>query len=183
MLIRPATKTDLPAIMQLIHDLALYEKAPEQVETNEAEIGVALFADAPKVFCSIADHDGEVVGIAIWFLNFSTWQGKHGIYLEDLFIKPEHRGNGYGLAMLKQLATICNERGYGRFQWWVLDWNSPAIEFYKSQGAVAMDEWTVYRVSGEALKRLGSQKNQEIKRQVFALNLLVNLVLSLLANQ
>jgi GNAT superfamily N-acetyltransferase len=137
MLIRPATKADLPAIMQLIHDLALYEKAPEAVETNEAEIGAALFADDPKVFCSIADHDGEVIGIAIWFLNFSTWLGKHGIYLEDLFIKPEYRGN--------------------RFQWWVLDWNSPAIEFYKSQGAVAMDEWTVYRVSGDALKNLGSE--------------------------
>ena len=155
MLIRPATKDDLPAIMQLIHDLALYEKAPEEVETNEVEIGAALFADEPKVFCSIADHDGEVIGIAIWFLNFSTWQGKHGIYLEDLFIKPEFRGNGYGLAMLKHLAAICTERGYGRFQWWVLDWNTPAIEFYKSQGAVAMDKWTVFRVSGDALKELG----------------------------
>ena len=156
MLIRPATQTDLPAIMQLIHDLAVYEKAPDAVETNAAEIGAALFADEPKVFCSIADENGEVIGIAIWFLNFSTWQGKHGIYLEDLYIKPEYRGNGHGLAMLKHLAAICVQRGYGRFQWWVLDWNTPAIEFYKSQGAVAMDEWTVYRVSGDALKRLGS---------------------------
>ena len=156
MLIRPATQADLPAIMRLIHDLAVYEKAPDAVETNESEIGAALFAAEPKVFCSVADENGEVIGIAIWFLNFSTWQGKHGIYLEDLYIKPEYRGNGHGLAMLKYLASLCNERGYGRFQWWVLDWNTPAIEFYKSQGAIAMDEWTVYRVTGEALKKLGN---------------------------
>jgi len=142
--------------MRLIHDLAVYEKAPDAVETNESEIGAALFAAEPKVFCSVADENGEVIGIAIWFLNFSTWQGKHGIYLEDLYIKPEYRGNGHGLAMLKYLASLCNERGYGRFQWWVLDWNTPAIEFYKSQGAIAMDEWTVYRVTGEALKKLGN---------------------------
>ena len=154
--IKEGTPQDIPALLGLIKELALYEKAPEQVETNEAEIGAALFADQPKVFCSIADLDGEVIGIASWFLNFSTWQGKHGIYLEDLFIKEQHRGNGYGLAMLKHLAAICNERGYGRFQWWVLDWNTPSIEFYKSQGAVAMDEGTVYRVSGDALKRLGN---------------------------
>jgi len=156
MLIRPATKADLPAIMQLIHDLAEYEKAPEQVETNEREIAAALFAEQPKVFANVIEVGDQVVGIAIWFLNFSTWQGKHGIYLEDLYIKPEYRGNGYGLAMLKYLAALCVERGYGRFQWWVLDWNAPAIEFYKSQGAIAMDEWTVYRVSGDALTELGN---------------------------
>jgi len=156
MQIREAKQADSSAIMQLIHDLAVYEKAPEQVETNENEIAAALFADQPKVFANVIEVDSQVVGIAIWFLNFSTWQGKHGIYLEDLYIKPEYRGNGYGLAMLKYLAALCVERGYGRFQWWVLDWNTPAIEFYKSQGAIAMDEWTVYRVSGENLKKLGS---------------------------
>lgn len=155
MQIREAKQADSSAIMQLIHDLAVYEKAPEQVETNENEIAAALFADQPKVFANVIEVDSQVVGIAIWFLNFSTWQGKHGIYLEDLYIKPEYRGNGYGLAMLKYLAALCVERGYGRFQWWVLDWNTPAIEFYKSQGAIAMDEWTVYRVSGENLKKLG----------------------------
>jgi GNAT superfamily N-acetyltransferase len=93
--------------------------------------------------------------MAIWFLNYSTWQGKHGIYLEDLFIEPEFRGRGYGKALLQHLAKICNERGYGRFQWWVLDWNSPAIEFYRALGAEAMSEWTVYRVSGKPLKDLG----------------------------
>ena len=156
MLIREASPADVPAIMQLIHDLAEYEKAPQEVETNEGEIAAALFADQPKVFAHVIDLDGEVIGMAIWFLNFSTWQGRHGIYLEDLYVKPEYRGRGYGLAMLKYLAALCVERGYGRFQWWVLDWNTPAIEFYKSQGAIAMDEWTVYRVSGEALKRLGN---------------------------
>lgn len=157
MLIREASTADVPAIMQLIHDLAEYEKAPQEVETNEGEIASALFADQPKVFAHVIDLDGEVIGMAIWFLNFSTWQGKHGIYLEDLYVKPEYRGRGYGLAMLKHLAALCVERGYGRFQWWVLDWNTPAIEFYKSQGAIAVDEWTVYRVSGDALKRLGNQ--------------------------
>ena len=157
MLIREATPADVPAIMQLIHDLAEYEKAPHEVETNEGEIAAALFADQPKVFAHVIDLDGEVVGMAIWFLNFSTWLGKHGIYLEDLYVKPEYRGRGYGLAMLKYLAAICVQRGYGRFQWWVLDWNTPSIEFYKSQGAIAMDEWTVYRVSGQALKELGSK--------------------------
>lgn len=156
MLIREATPADVPAIMQLIHDLAEYEKAPQEVETNEGEIAAALFAGQPKVFAHVIDLDGEVVGMAIWFLNFSTWLGKHGIYLEDLYVKPEYRGRGYGLAMLKYLAAICVQRGYGRFQWWVLDWNTPSIEFYKSQGAIAMDEWTVYRVSGQALKELGS---------------------------
>lgn len=156
MLIRAAVKSDSTAIMQLIHDLAEYEKAPQEVQTNEAEISAALFSTDPKVFCNVIEVENDVVGIAIWFLNFSTWQGKHGIYLEDLYIKPDYRGQGFGLAMLKYLASVCVERGYGRFQWWVLDWNTPAIEFYKSQGAIAMDEWTVHRVSGENLKKLGS---------------------------
>jgi GNAT superfamily N-acetyltransferase len=101
--------------------------------------------------------DGETVGFAIWFLNYSTWQGKYGIYLEDLFIKPEFRGVGYGKALLKHLAKLCIENGYGRLQWWVLDWNKPAIDFYLSLGAKAMDEWTVFRVSGDALKKLADQ--------------------------
>ncbi len=142
--------------MQLIHDLALYEKAPLEVEATEKEIVETIFSENPMVFCDLVEVDGDVAGMAIWFLNYSTWQGKHGIYLEDLFVKPEYRGRGYGKALLQHLAQICNEKGYGRFQWWVLDWNSPAIEFYRSLGAVAMDEWTVYRVSGEELKRLGN---------------------------
>ena len=156
MKIRPARKEEVGIVLQLIHDLAHYEKAPNEVEATEKELLATIFIDNPKVFCDVVDVDGEIVGMAIWFLNYSTWQGKHGIYLEDLFIKPEYRGHGYGKALLKHLAKICDEKGYGRFQWWVLDWNSPAIEFYRSLGAVAMDEWTVYRVSGNALKELGN---------------------------
>ena len=155
MKIRPARKEEVGIVLQLIHDLAHYEKAPNEVEATEKELLATIFIDNPKVFCDVVDVDGEIVGMAIWFLNYSTWQGKHGIYLEDLFIKPEYRGHGYGKALLKHLAKICDEKGYGRFQWWVLDWNSPAIEFYRSLGAVAMDEWTVYRVSGNGLKELG----------------------------
>ena len=155
MKIRPARKEEVGIVLQLIHDLAHYEKAPNEVEATEKELLATIFIDNPKVFCDVVDVDGEIVGMAIWFLNYSTWQGKHGIYLEDLFIKPEYRGHGYGKALLKHLAKICDEKGYGRFQWWVLDWNSPAIEFYRSLGAVAMDAWTVYRVSGNALKELG----------------------------
>jgi len=155
MKIRPARKEEVGIVLQLIHDLAHYEKAPNEVEATEKELLATIFIDNPKVFCDVVEVDGEIVGMAIWFLNYSTWQGKHGIYLEDLFIKPEYRAHGYGKALLKHLAKICDEKGYGRFQWWVLDWNSPAIEFYRSLGAVAMDEWTVYRVSGNALKELG----------------------------
>ena len=122
-----------------------------------AQIERDFFGSQPKVFCEIAESGGEVAGFAIWFLNYSTWQGKHGIYLEDLFVKPQFRGQGLGKALLQRLAQICTENGYGRFQWWVLDWNEPSIEFYKSLGAVPMDEWTVYRVSGAALENLAAQ--------------------------
>ncbi len=155
MKIRPARQEEVGVVQQLIHDLAVYEKAPNEVEATEKELLETIFSSDPKVFCDLVEVDGEIAGMAIWFLNYSTWQGKHGIYLEDLFIKPEYRGRGYGKALLKHLAKICDDKGYGRFQWWVLDWNSPAIEFYRSLGAVAMDEWTVYRVSGQALKELG----------------------------
>jgi len=155
MQIRPARRDEVGIVLQLIHDLAVYEKAPNEVEATEKELLETIFSSDPKVFCDLVEVDGEIAGMAIWFLNYSTWQGKHGIYLEDLFIKPEYRGRGYGKALLKHLAKICDDKGYGRFQWWVLDWNSPAIEFYRSLGAVAMDEWTVYRVSGQALKELG----------------------------
>ena len=155
MKIRPARKDEASIILQLIKDLAEYEKAPDEVKAGEKEIIETIFADNPKVFCDLVEVDGDIAGMAIWFLNYSTWQGKHGIYLEDLYVKPEYRGRGYGKALLQHLASICNERGYGRFQWWVLDWNSPAIEFYRSLGAEAMSEWTVYRVSGLSLRRLG----------------------------
>ena len=155
-MIRPAKVGDLPEILQLIKDLAIYEKAEHEVLATVEELERTLFGEVPRVFAHVVEVDGKVVGIAIWFLNYSTWLGKHGIYLEDLYVQPEFRGQGFGLALLKELARICLERGYPRFQWWVLDWNSPAIEFYSSHGAVAMDEWTVHRITGEALKKLGS---------------------------
>jgi len=154
--IRPAKIQEVGEVLHLIQDLATYEKAPEQVEASEEDLLNTIFASDPRVFCDLVEVDGQIAGMAIWFLNYSTWQAKHGIYLEDLFIKPEYRGCGYGKALLKHLAKICDEKGYGRLQWWVLDWNSPAIEFYKSLGAEAMDEWTVYRTSGKALKDLGN---------------------------
>jgi GNAT superfamily N-acetyltransferase len=142
-------------VLQLIQDLATYEKAPDQVEASRDDLLNTIFAKEPRVFCDLVEVDGQIAGMAIWFLNYSTWQAKHGIYLEDLYIKPEFRAKGYGKALLKHLAQICDREGYGRLQWWVLDWNSPAIEFYRSFGAEAMDEWTVYRTSGQALKDLG----------------------------
>jgi GNAT superfamily N-acetyltransferase len=157
MQIRPATIGDTDEILALIYELAVYEKAPEEAKATRERIIESFFSPNPQVFCEIVEVEGVIAGFAIWFLNYSTWQGKHGIYLEDLFIRPEYRGRGYGKALLQHLAAICEERGYGRFQWWVLDWNTPAIEFYKSLGAVAMDEWTVYRVSGEPLTSLAKK--------------------------
>lgn len=157
MTIRLATIDDTDEILALIYELALYEKAPDEAKATREQIIESFFVDDPKVFCEIVEVDGVIAGFAIWFLNYSTWQGKHGIYLEDLFIRPQYRGRGYGKALLKHLAAICEERGYGRFQWWVLDWNEPSIEFYKALGAVAMDEWTVYRVSGQALRNLAQE--------------------------
>jgi GNAT superfamily N-acetyltransferase len=154
--IRPAKREEVGEVLQLIQDLATYEKAPDQVEASRDDLLNTIFAKEPKVFCDLVEVDGQIAGMAIWFLNYSTWQAKHGIYLEDLYIKPEFRAKGYGKALLKHLAQICDKQGYGRLQWWVLDWNSPAIEFYRSFGAEAMDEWTVYRTSGQALKDLGN---------------------------
>ncbi len=156
MKIRPAKREEVGEVLQLIQDLATYEKAPDQVEASKDDLLNTIFAKEPRVFCDLVEVDGQIAGMAIWFLNYSTWQAKHGIYLEDLYIKPEFRARGYGKALLRHLAQICDKEGYGRLQWWVLDWNSPAIEFYRSFGAEAMDEWTVYRTSGQALKDLGN---------------------------
>ena len=155
-MIRYARKEDSPRILALIKDLAVYEKAPLEAKATLEQIDESLFSPNPHAFCHVVEVDGVVVGISIWFFNYYTWLGKPGIYLEDLYIDPAHRGKGFGLALLKELAKICLSRGYERLQWWVLDWNEPSIEFYKSLGAVPMDEWTVYRVSGDALRALGS---------------------------
>ncbi len=158
MRIRRANKSDASEVLRLIQELADYERAPDAVEASEADLIATLFTEEPRVFCDLVEVDDHgtprVVGMALWFLNYSTWQGKHGIYLEDLFVRPEFRGRGFGKSLLVHLARICMDQGYGRLQWWVLDWNTPAIDFYKSIGAEAMDEWTVFRVSGKALADL-----------------------------
>lgn len=140
----------------MIHELADYEKAPHEVVATPGLLRDALFADDPAVFALMAQDDvtGETVGFAMWFRNFSTWLGRHGVYLDNLYVRPAHRGHDYGKALMQALAAIAVERGYGRFEWWVLDWNTPAIDFYRSLGAVPMDEWTVQRITGDALHRL-----------------------------
>lgn len=153
-----ATEADISAIQRLIVELAIYEKEPDAVEASEADLERALFGADPVAYCHVAEVEGEVVGIALWFLNYSTWKGSAGLYLEDLFVLPAHRGKGIGLGLMKTLARLCVERGYPRFQWWVLDWNEPSINFYKSIGAVAMDEWTVYRLAEDALQKFASSE-------------------------
>ena len=155
--IRSAEISDLPVILRFIHDLAKYEKAPNEVELSLSELEESLFTKTPQVYCLISEADGKATGFAVWHLNYSTWLGRHGIYLEDLYVDPNYRGLGHGKALLRKLAQICIERGYKRLQWWVLDWNESAIEFYKSIGAQPMDEWTVFRVSGSSLEKLATE--------------------------
>ncbi|WP_164156708.1 GNAT family N-acetyltransferase [Sandarakinorhabdus rubra] len=154
--IRPATPADIPAIHRLIVELAIYEKEPDAVKATHADLKRALFGERPVAECVLAELHGEPVGLALFFTNFSTWIGKPGLYLEDLFVMPSARGAGLGKALLVHLAQLCVARGYGRFEWSVLDWNEPAIGFYKALGARPMDEWTVMRVDGEALKALAA---------------------------
>ena len=156
-IVRPATIADLPDIFKYIHALAEYEKAPDHVVLSLDDLEHSFFGENPQVYCLLSQEANVVTGIAIWHLNYSTWLGKHGLYLEDLFVDPKYRGAGHGKALLVRLAQICVERGYPRFQWWVLDWNELAIDFYKSFGAVAMDEWTVFRLSGDPLKKLAAE--------------------------
>jgi GNAT superfamily N-acetyltransferase len=155
-LIRPARAGDVPAIYRLVRDLAEYERSLHRVSAGEDDLRQSLMADQPAVFAHVAEHDGEVVGFALWFLNFSTWEGKHGIYLEDLYVRPDMRRHGHGRALLSELARMCTDLGYSRLEWGVLDWNSPALDFYASLGAVPMDEWTVHRLTGPALRALAS---------------------------
>ncbi|MFF4050790.1 GNAT family N-acetyltransferase [Streptomyces chartreusis] len=156
-MIRPATPADIPALHALIRELAEYEKALEEAKATEEQLHEALFGDRPAAYAHIAADDatGETVGCAIWFLNFSTWRGVQGIYLEDLYVRPTARGAGHGKALLTELARICVERGYQRLEWSVLNWNTPSIAFYDSLGARPQDEWTVYRLTDETLTKLG----------------------------
>ncbi len=155
--IRGATEADAGLIVRFIEALAEYEKLLHEAKATEADVLRDLFAPEPRVFCDIAEWEGEPVGFALWFYTYSTFQGRHGIWLEDLFVNPEARGRGIGKALLAHLARRCRREGLGRLEWWVLDWNEPSIEFYKSQGGVMQDEWTRVRVDGEALLTLGEQ--------------------------
>jgi GNAT superfamily N-acetyltransferase len=155
--IRPAVSSDADTIVAFIQDLAEYEKLAHEAKATEADILRDLFGPDPKVFCEIAEWEGRPVGFALWFYTYSTFQGRHGIWLEDLFVDPGLRGKGIGKALLIHLAGRCVSEGLGRFEWWVLDWNEPSIEFYKRQGGVMQDEWTKVRVDGEALLALSRQ--------------------------
>lgn len=161
-MIRPAVPTDVPEILTMIAELAAYEKEPESAVATAEQLQAALFGPAPAVFARIAveqtpDGAESVVGMAIYFRTFSTWTGTHGIWLEDLYVRPGVRGGGHGKQLLAALAQECREQGYARLEWTVLDWNAPAIGFYRSIGAVPMDEWTTQRLTGDALQALAAQ--------------------------
>lgn len=149
--IRPAVSDDTPAILGFIRDLAAYEKLADAVIATEADLAARLFCDAPKVFCLIAELNGEPCGFALYFYSFSTFLGQHGIYLEDLFVREDARGHGAGTALLTRLAQQAVSEGCGRLEWSVLDWNAPSIAFYEGLGARAMEGWSVYRLSGDTL--------------------------------
>jgi GNAT superfamily N-acetyltransferase len=155
--IRPARAGEAALVLRFVHELAEYEKLLHECEATEAMIDAALFGPQPRIACDFAEWDGAPVGFALWFLNFSTFSGRSGIYLEDLFVRPAFRGRGIGKALMVHLAKRCVAEGWGRLQWSVLDWNTPSIDFYKSLGGVLMDEWTVVRVSGDALQRLAAK--------------------------
>jgi GNAT superfamily N-acetyltransferase len=156
--IRRARLEDVPALVGLVRGLAGYEKAPDQVQLDDDRLAESLFCADPRVFAHVAEVDGEVVGMAIWFLNYSTWTGRHGIYLEDLYVEPHARRQGIGRSLLVELARVAVDAGYARVEWAVLDWNAPAISFYQAIGAIPLDEWTVHRLSGTALESLAAER-------------------------
>jgi len=154
--IRKAVPGDEALVLKFVRDLAEYEHLSHEVLASEADLARDLFGAVPKVFCDIAEVDGRPVGFALWFYTYSTFQGRHGIWLEDLFVEPAARGIGAGKALLQHLARRCVAEKLGRYEWWVLDWNEPSIKFYKSQGGVMQDEWTKVRIDGDALQKLGA---------------------------
>lgn len=152
--IRRVRESDVAAVVGLVHELADYERAPLECQLSPGQLRAALFGPEPALFGHVAEVDGALVGCALWFLNFSTWKGSHGIYLEDLYVKPDYRGRGLGRGLLAALAAECCRRGYSRLEWSVLDWNMPAIAFYEALGARPQDGWTTFRLSGQALAAL-----------------------------
>jgi GNAT superfamily N-acetyltransferase len=157
LIIRDAARSDAPLIVEFINDLADYEKLRHESIVTTTDIERELFGASPRVFCQIAEWDGKPAGFALWFYTFSTFLGRHGIWLEDLFVRPDMRGHGIGKGLLVDLAQRCIREDLGRLEWAVLDWNQPSIDFYQSQGAVFMDDWRRCRVDGEALKGLGAK--------------------------
>ncbi len=156
--IRPACLEDVPVILELIRDLATYERAPNEVTATEERLVEVLFGARPAAEVLLAFERESPVGFAVYFYNFSTWLGRPGLYLEDLFVKPEKRGKGYGRALLVELAKIARDRGCGRMEWAVLDWNEPAIKFYRALGAKPMDEWTVFRLTRDGIASLANSE-------------------------
>ncbi len=154
--IRPVRPHEAGLVLAFVRELAAYEHLLDAVDATEATIDAALFAPSPRVFCDIAEWEGEPAGFALWFPNYSSFRGRHGLYLEDLFVRPAFRRRGIGSALFRQLARRCVTQGWTRFEWAVLDWNAPSIAFYKSLGAELMNEWTICRLSGAALARLGA---------------------------
>ena len=158
--IRPATKDDVGLILEFIYALAVYEREPHSVKATEADLLRDGFGTEPRYRCLIAEYDGKPAGFALYFYNYSTWRGRAGIYLEDIFVKPEFRKRGIGKALLLHMAKLAVEQQCGRFEWAVLDWNKPAIDFYESLGAVRMSEWIPMRAEGEALKKMAELAQQ-----------------------
>ena len=160
MTVRPIRPADVPAVVGMVRELAAYEKAEHEARMTPERLHDALFGEAPALFGHVAEAggDGEPAGFALWFLNFSTWRGTHGIYLEDLYVRPGHRGSGLGRELLRTLAQLCVSRGYARLEWSVLDWNTPSIDFYRAAGAEPMDGWTVFRLTDDALPRFAADR-------------------------
>jgi GNAT superfamily N-acetyltransferase len=156
--IRAARPSDSALIFALVNELADYEKLSAEVDATEEGIAAALFSEQPRLCCDIAEWDGTPAGFAVWFLNFSTFRGRHGLYVEDIFVRPAYRKRGIGTALMARLAARCVEEGYARFEWAVLDWNAPGIAFYKAIGAQVMDEWKICRLSGDALARFAQNE-------------------------
>ena len=154
--LRPARPGDEPGILACITALAVYEKEPDAVDNTADDLTVTLFGPEPRAFAHVVERDGQIVGIAVWFITYSTWTGRHGVWLEDLFVLDSERGRGYGKALMSALAAVCVERGYSRFEWTVLDWNEPAIGFYRSLGVTPLTEWTTQRLTGDALLALAT---------------------------